>query len=829
MLGVIPTQERVVAERFFDESGGMQLILHAPFGSRVNKAWGLALRKRFCRQFNFELQAAATEEAVLLSLGPQHSFPLETVFQFLHPDTAQRRSWSRRCSMRRSSRRAGAGTRTSRWRCRGRAAAGRCRRRIQRMEADDLLAAAFPDAAACLENIPGDREIPDHPLVRQVIDDCLHEAMDLDRFLVVLARHPLAARSPVSARDLPEPSPLAHEILNAKPYAFLDDAPLEERRAQAVYSRRAFEPGSAEDLGALDQAAIDRVKDEVWPEVVDPDELYDALLVSGFLTEAEGVRGRDGSSWEGFFEVLARDGRAARIAGLWVATERWVLVERLEGSEGREEAIRELLRGRMEIVGPITTAALADSLGVDEQDADTALVALESDGVVLRGRFTPGTTGMEWCDRRLLARIHRYTLNRLRAEIEPVNTADLMRFLLAWQRVEPGERAAGLEGLASVIEQLEGYEAPAGAWESELLGARTEEYDPSLLDMLTLTGRVSWRRLSSPNGSSTDGDGAGNGARPIRTTPVSLFPREDSDLWNALASLRSRDRLSANAKTVLEVLDDRGASFFAELVSGSRLLPTHVEQALAELVSFGLVTSDSYAGLRALLVPSARRKTIPGAPRRQRTVGWDISSAGRWSAVSGERLAVSGELPRQDVEALARVLLKRYGIVFNRLLSRESVTVPWRELLRVYRRLEARGEIRGGRFIAGVTGEQFALPDAVARLRAARRAPRTGQLLAISAVDPLNLLGIVGPGERIAALAGNRIVFEDGVPLAVLEKGQVRPLVDYGPDRSLGVERALARRPVSSALRARLGIPGRTPSDPAGAPRRRWTRGVPQA
>jgi ATP-dependent Lhr-like helicase len=834
MLGVIPTQTTLVAERFFDDSGGMQLILHAPFGSRVNKAWGLALRKRFCRQFNFELQAAATEEAVLLSLGPQHSFPLETVFKFLHPDSAREILIQAMLD---------APTFATRWRWNANISLAVPRSRggrrippqIQRMEADDLLAAAFPDAAACLENIPGDREIPEHPLVRQVITDCLHEAMDLDRFLGVL-RGILSGEIACLGRDLPEPSPLAHEILNAKPYAFLDDAPLEERRAQAVYSRRAFEPSSAEDLGALDQDAIDRVKDEVWPDIQHADELHDTLQVSGFLTEEEGRRGRDGASWEGFFEELVRDGRAVRVRRGGVVV--WQAEGKRGGGAGEE--IRELIRGRMQIVGPITASALGESLGVTATEAEAALVALESDGVVLRGRFEQSSvlsrqsSVVEWCDRRLLARIHRYTLNRLRAEIEPVHTADLMRFLLEWQRVAPDARAGGLEGLAGVIEQLEGYEAAAGAWETEILGARCEEYDPSLLDMLTLTGRVAWGRLSAPNGAPVDGDGGSGGSRPIRSTPVSIYLREHADLWLTLAPERSRDRLSSHARSVLEVLDRRGASFFAELVAGSGILPTQVEQALAELAATGLVTSDSFAGLRALLVPSARRKTIPGAARRQRTVGWDIGSAGRWSIVAREPLTVeSGQASavngQPDIETYARILLNRYGIVFNRLLTRENVSVPWRDLLRVYRRLEARGEIRGGRFVAGVTGEQFALPDAVARLRAARRAPKSGQLLSISATDPLNLLGIVGPGERIAGLAGNRIVFEDGVPLAVLEKGKVRALAEYGPDRALGVERVLTRRPVSPMLRARLGMSGRTPSDLAGAPWRRRPRGAPQA
>ncbi|MGH7560488.1 MAG: DEAD/DEAH box helicase, partial [Gemmatimonadales bacterium] len=436
MLGVIPTQDELVAERFFDEAGGMQLILHAPFGSRVNRAWGLALRKRFCRQFNFELQAAATEEAVLLSLGPQHSFPLETVFRFLHPDTARDILVQAMLD---------APVFATRWRWNANISLAVPRFRggrkvppqIQRMESDDLLAAAFPDAAACLENIPGDREIPEHPLVRQVIEDCLHEAMDFDGFQGVL-RGLQAGEIRYLGRDLPEPSPLAHEILNAKPYAFLDDAPLEERRAQAVYTRRAFEPGSADDLGALDADAIARVKDEVWPDPANADELHDALMVSGFLTEEEGRAGRDGKSWEPLFEELVEAGRALRVAGLWMAR---------EGTDGRlelrEEGVRELLRGRLEILGPVTAAELGAPLGISRDASEAALLALENEGVVLRGSFTPNpeprtqnselrTQNPEWCDRRLLARIHRYTLNRLRAEIEPVSTADFMRFLISW-------------------------------------------------------------------------------------------------------------------------------------------------------------------------------------------------------------------------------------------------------------------------------------------------------------------------------------------------------------------------------------------------------------
>ena len=818
LLGVLPTQDTVIAERFFDESGGMQLILHAPFGRRVNRAWGLALRKRFCRQFNFELQAAATEDAVLLSLGPQHSFPLETVFKFLRADSAReilvqalldspifatRWRWNANISLA-----------VPRFRSGKKVAP-----QIQRMEADDLLAAAFPDAAACLENIPGDREIPDHPLVDQVIDDCLTEAMDLEGLLRVLRRIEHGEIRCV-ARDLPEPSPLAAEILNAKPYAFLDDAPLEERRTQAVYARRAFEPGTADDLGALDADAIARVRDEAWPEVENPDELHDALLVSGFLTFAEGRAGRNGRSWLGEFDELVRDRRAAPVGGLWIAAERLPLAQALP-SDG--DAVRELIRGRLEITGPVTAHALAASLGVSPPLAEAALAALEAEGVVLRGRFSPGSTELEWCERRLLARIHRYTLNRLRAEIEPVSSADFMRFLFAWQRVEPGERSAGLEGLAAVIEQLDGFEVPAGAWETEVLGARCLEYDPALLDMLSLTGRAGWGRFSAP--AAGNGNGAPHGNRPIRSTPMALFLREHAGLWRKLAPGPTEERPSSAAQAVHDALARLGASFFPEIVTGAGLLPTQVEQALAELAAAGLVTSDSFAGLRALLIPSAKRKPPRGGVRKQKTAPFGIEAAGRWARLSGQGAGgrEQGGEPAA-IEAWARVLLARYGVVFHRLLAREALTVPWRELLLVYRRLEARGEIRGGRFVAGVTGEQFALPDAVARLRAVRRAPVTGRLVAISAADPLNLLGIVTPGERVPAIASNRIVFEDGAPLAVAEAGSLRALAEYPAERARAISLALARKPTTPALRMYLGMSGRqaaTPPDgtpPAGAP-----------
>ena len=652
MLGALPTQDTLILERFFDESGGMQLVLHAPFGSRVNRAWGLALRKRFCRQFNFELQAAATEDAVLLSLGPQHSFPLESVFRYLHPDTVRDvlvqalldapmfgTHWRWNASIALALPRSRGGRKVP--------------PQIQRMEAEDLLAAVFPDAAACLENIPGDREVPDHPLVRQTVDDCLHEVMDLDGLVAVLRRiH--AGEIRCIARDLPEPSPLAHEILNARPYAFLDDAPLEERRAQAVYTRRAFEPSSADDLGALDPAAIERVREEVWPEVQNADELHDALLTSGFLTEAEG------SAWAEYMSELVQTGRAARVEAahgrptVWVAAERRAEVELLADAAAREPAVRELVRGRLGIVGPTTAAALGATLGVPDIEVEAALVALESEGVVLRGRFSPreGDTPveLEWCERRLLARIHRYTLNRLRSEIEPVSPADFMRFLFAWQRVDPEHRAAGLEGLGAVVGQLDGFEVPAAAWESDVLAARVEEYDPALLDTLSLTGRVGW--AAGRRGSAT--------APPIRSTPIALFAREHGgDRLSGRASAESME-LSTLRRT-----GSRGAGAPRGLVlprAGTTVgSPSHAGGTGARRAGragsghVGQLRRASCADHSVEQAQAARRRpaTPPDRALRHRERGPMVSGGPGRRNSSRARRAIAAPSLRPDVQAAA--------------------------------------------------------------------------------------------------------------------------------------------------------------------------------
>jgi len=785
-LGAMPTQDTIILERFFDESGGMQLILHAPFGSRINKAWGLALRKRFCRQFNFELQAAATEDAVLLSLGPQHSFPLADVFRYLHPATARDVLVQAMLA---------APVFQTRWRWNTTISLAIPRNRggrkvpppLQRAMADDLMAAVFPDAAACPENLAGDRELPDHPLVNQVVRDCLEEAMDFEGLTRVLTRiH--AGEIECIARDTTEPSPLAHEILNAKPYAFLDDAPLEERRTQAVMTRRS----TSNDLGALDPNAIERVRDEARPDPRDADELHDALLTFSFLLEAEvdapelftelaasrratllfpagqhrqeclchetnvaqtllsvpGTRMAEDEHLPGTCRTNVAQTLLSVPAGTWVAAERLPELLAIHPTItpdisapasrirdwSREEALVEIIRGRMSLLGPTTATELAASINIDVKDADAALLKLESEGAILRGSFSPRETAVEWCDRRLLARIHRYTLNRLRAEIEPVTSADFMRFLFSWQHVSPSTRLTGIDGLHEVIRQLDGFEIPATAWEKHILPQRIDRYEPSLLDTLCFSGEAGWARL---------------------TTGVALFPRQHAAAWLT----ETASTLSERAQQILDALRARGASFSRDLGDNA--------EALDELVTAGLITSDGFIGRK---------------PER----------AGRWSLLTSD---IDHE---EAVETQARALLKRYGVIFRRLLTREPNAAPWRELARVYRRLEARGEIRGGRFVTGMSGEQFALPEAVEKLREIRRTPPEGHLTVISACDPLNLIGILTTTDRIRAIAGTRIAYRDGIAVSVMEGDFLRPLAE--PDMEVAMALAGRRVPVAAGF-----------------------------
>jgi ATP-dependent Lhr-like helicase len=981
-LGVMPSQQTVVAERFFDESGGMQLILHAPFGSRINRAWGLALRKRFCRSFNLELQAAATDNGINISLTEQHAFPLEMVFEFLRPATLDHVLTQALLA---------SPMFTARWRWNLsralavlRFAGGRkVPPPLQRMRAEDLLAAVFPDQAACAENLSGEIRIPDHPLVNETIDNCLHEAMDLEGLRQVIEGI-LSGTIRSEARETAEPSPFSHEILNANPYAFLDDAPLEERRARAVQMRRSLGGDLVDGFAALDPEAIAQIEDEVWPLVRDADELHDALLTLGTVPPRP--------EWEGFFASLVESGRATVLgvaapdlegtrSGLgrpepcptfWVAAERVVLAQQLHpGAEcwpavaavpsskplpdSRQAGVTEVLRGWLDSTGPATVAELAERLALPDDLIRQALLQLESEGQVLRGRFRPSrgapptgatasataateaTTGssasaasagdshphqpdaVEWCNRRVLARIHRLTLGRLRREIQPVSTADFMRFLCRWQHAAPAGRLHGVDGTLQVIRQLQGYEIPAAAWEAEILPRRVAGYKPDLLDRLCLSGEVVWGRLSPhpafgpppqendsrnpvpgvrrrgaaalPGGSVAAKNGESDGesptettrrrrVRPTRAAPISLFLREDAPYLLAEAKAAAEDpalggrwmsradgrasgavaprnggllatpphaaergthrrgddspraenmtgngsslesSLTHPAREVLAALQSRGASFFADLVRATRRLPSEVEDGLWELVAAGLVTADGFENLRALVDPKRRRGEGRGRTARPRhaagrwallaeVLGSDQSAAGdtaegdRFSRAVGSQEAADSQQartavtvparahsslenneeldplleenieeaevhpaakpPATPVEAFARQVLARWGVVFRDILQRETLAPPWRDLLLVLRRMEARGEIRGGRFVEAFRGEQFALPEAVEALRAVRRAEPAGEEIAISAADPLNLAGIILPGPRLSAAAGVTVRLRDGV------------------------------------------------------------------
>ena len=851
VLGAVPTQTTVIAERFFDEGGGMQLVIHAPFGGRINKAWGLALRKRFCVGFNFELQAAATDNGLNIALAEQHSFPLADVFNFLQAGTVQPILEQAALD---------SPIFASRWRWDANRALALLRfqngkkvpPQIQRMRSDDLLASVFPDAAACFENIPGDRQIPDHPLVSEVMKDVLTEAMDIDGLKSVLSG--LAdGRIRCIAVDTPVPSQFSHEILNANPYAYLDDAPLEERRARAVQMRRMLPESVLEEVGGLDPAAIAQVREEAWPDVRDADELHDVLHTLVALPEvvwgqppsavqssearlvlgstvgtpvfdqtgssatnwtAEGAylhMGRAANNWLGYFERLLSEGRAASAISdgrrYWVAAERAKTFSVLfpgavfqpESAEvettapTRDDALLTLVTGWMSHLGPTNAGELAHTLGVPASEISGALLRMEASGTVLRGNFTgaaaelrsagqPGAavptqtlvqtqaTETEWCERRLLARIHRLTVATLRKQIEPVTAAQFMQWLLQWQHVAPGTQVSGERGTLEVLRQLQGFEIPANAWERQVLARRIVDYDPKWLDQLCLTGAVGWGRLS-PHPATLDYSNASRGENgtstsqrqrrviPTSVAPITFFIREDAD-WmtpREMGHPAEFSGLTHGAQKVLDFLRQRGASFFADIVRGTEKLKAEIETALWELVAAGLVTADGFDNLRSLIDPKRRAGQGSGRMTRPR------HNAGRWALLHAEEVV---ERPRA-VEAACWMLLRRYGIVVRDVLVREANLPPWRELLAGFRRLEDRGEIRGGRFVDGFLGEQFALPIAVESVRAMRKLDAASGTITLSAADPLNLVGILVPGERVPAISGNSVTYRDGVAVTV--------------------------------------------------------------
>lgn len=785
-LSALPSQDTLIMERFFDASGGTQLIIHTPFGSRVNRAWGLALRKRFCRTFNVELQAAASENAIVLSLSTSHSFELDEVWRYLNSQSAEhiliqavldaplfgvRWRWN-----------AGVALALPRY-TGGRKVAPQ----IQRMKSEDLIASVFPDQIACLENLAGEREVPEHPLVEQTLDDCLHEAMDSEGWLALLRRMEHGEVRLIS-RDLPAPSPIAAEILSARPYTFLDDAPLEERRTQAVLNRRWSDPQSTDDLGALDADAIAGVREEAWPAPNGPDEMHEALMSLACIADNEVT-----PQWATWLHALAQSGRAYQLhthlhTRLWVAVERLSCVQTiypgnvplLPGFDEPwtvEEAVTEVLRARLGGFGPLSLIEIAAPLALPVADVTQALARLEHEGYVLRGHFSPGATQEQWCERHLLARIHRYTVKRLRREIEPVALQDFMRFLFDWQHLSDGTRGQGSAMLPQIVGQFEGYAAATSAWDSDLLSARLKDYSSTWLDELCRSGKLVWTRLSNKTS-----------AMALRSTPVVLLPRNQVGLWSGLTEPTDATTLSPKAQKVHQALRDHGALFFDELVHEAHLLRSELETALQELVGAGVVNADSFAGLRALTTPASKRQARSSRRGRGAFIG-GMDDAGRWALIRRPSTA-AGPPSAETLEHVAMTLLRRYGVVFWRLLEREAEWLPsWRELLRTFHRLEARGEIRGGRFVSGLAGEQFALPEAIPLLREVRRRPHDGSLIAVCGADPLNLVGTLLPGTKVPAVSGNRIVYRDGLPAAVMVAGKQQVLVEV--DRQAVQERLI--------------------------------------
>ncbi len=781
--GLLPTRDNLVAERFFDDAGDMHLVIHSPYGSRLNRALGLALRKRFCRRFNFELQAAALEDCVVLSLGATHSFDLAEVAGYLNAASVRQVLIQALLD---------APVFPTHWRWVTNIALAVKRFRngrkvpaqFQRTDAEDLIAVVFPDQLACAENLRGEREVPDHPLVNQALWDCLHEVMDIEG-LEQLLRRLESGEVRWCGRDLVAPSPLAEEIINARPYAFLDDAPAEERRTLAVQTRAASTGhDDPRDYTALDPAAIAAVRDEAWPAAASADELHDALVCGGFLTADELAGG--GASWAVLARQLAAEGRATRLRAegveLWCAAERLAEIRSVVPGARSEPDIRpvawagaenaapdratiELIRSRLEILGPVSAARLAAPLALPATDTAVALEALRQEGFALAGRFDPAGGGEQWCDRRLLARIHRYTLQTLRARVEPVSLSAWLRFLFEWQHLDTAGRVEGADGVAEVVTQLEGCGVPLRYWESEVLPARVHGYHPALLDQLALSGRVLWRRcLGRPRRDTAKrADG-----RAVGAVPVAFYPRDGQSHWIDENAETEEGVLSASAAAIAGILAERGPSFYDELQAASGMLPSQLEGALSELVAAGRVTCDSFNGLRGLLVPESRRRS-PGRvlQRRGRRLSSNrIEQSGRWSLTVAERPSRDDVAARDTrIAYLCDVLLHRYGVVCRAVVELERGIAPWRELLGMLRRLEARGEVRGGRFVGHFTGEQFALPEAVEMLRRHRNESSVETFVRLHAADPLNVTGVVLPGERIS---GNRtLLFRNGVLVAV--------------------------------------------------------------
>ena len=856
-LGVMPTRESIIMERFFDEVGDMHVVIHSPFGSRLNRAWGLALRKRFCKSFNFELQAAANEDSIVISLGSVHSFPLDDVFKYLQSATVRevliqaildapmfevRWRWNATRSLAIQRNRNGK----------------RVPPQFQRMDAEDLVAHVFPDQIACQENITGRRNVPDHPLVNQTINDCLTEAMDiveLEQLIVSIENNELT----LIAKDLREPSPFAQEIINARPYAFLDDAPFEERRTNAIRNRSWADPAEAKDYSLLDVDAIVRVQEEAWPFVRSAEELHDGLLSLAYITDQEFEQ----QKYQRWQEQLASDGRLLQLQShpkkLWIATElspqfKTLFIEfdekvnlpdsLLTKEWTPETALIEIVRGRLQGLGPVTAPRIASELNLSLRKIEAALIALEVEGFAFQGNFTPISSQqlvaregseknqkMEWCERRLLQRIHRYTIDAHRKTIKPVSLEAYTEFLfdhhqllsLSEKTVDTAPALDGQTQLQNTLNLLDGVASPAGAWEADIYPARIKNYDPSWLDVLCISGKVAWGRYSLPLNLHRSGKRKSSG--PVKSTPITMATRQNLDIWQALAQSQIREEVieySVVATRIEQDVKQFGASFFDQIQNRTRLLKTQLEEGLAELVSYGRICSDSYTGLRALLTPA--NKKLSAHRRRGRKAMFGIEDAGRWSLLDTyQRATAKLETPietrkkisykwealdDEQMERLISIYLQRWGVLIRSLLERESFAPPWRVLLMHLRKLELRGVLRGGRFVAGVGGEQFAFPETIDDLRKFKKKTPTSSnkpFYCLSATDPLNLLNLTLPNRKLPRLLKNRVLYQGGIPIAVLDSGEVHYLREVDAEQEWNTHQMLLKRNFPIRLRNYLG------------------------
>lgn len=770
-LGVLPSQHCVVIERFFDETGSTQLVVHAPFGARVNRALGLALRKRFCVTFDFELQAAADDDAITIALGPHHSMELSTIMPMVRPSSFRTVLEQAVLPL---------PMLKTRWRWNGvrslvinRTSSG-ARRPIQwiRMDADDLMAAVWPSLAACQENAPaGPIPIPDHVLVRQTLRDVFFEPLDVAALETVL-RGVDDGSIRVHTVDTPTPSPLAQGILTGRPYTFLDDAPLEERRSRAVSLDRHLGAVGADGLPvpsqrhALDADLVAEAVASAAPRIRDRHELADFLHTYFAL--------RPVPEWQSMFDELVTEGRALEVDGTWVSATRPNVMDELALDD---EAAAILVTAHLEVAGPATVATLIgeDVLGagplrgapLSALRASTALARLEALGFAIA---LPNET---WCTRNMYQRLQRRARARERRRQPTVSLEQFLTFLLHYQHLAPGSQLSGRAGLLEVIRQLQGVEIAAGEWESQIFARRVSDYEPAWLDELCLAGEVTWARLTPKTSSD---DSRRSSSSPSGTTPITFADRED--FWTLITIARHRREFVAPSngasRDVYELLTTRGAQFRADLPRLLGRLPDDVNDGLWDLVARGVAHADSFHAVRNLLRGTRSGTNRRHARGRQRS---DLSTGvgeGRWMHLPTESSEVDRLILEDLGEFLANQMIARWGLVTYELYEAEDVSVPWLYVVRALRKFEAQGRVVGGRFVTGLRGEQYASREALDLLMSAPRVPE----FEISACDPLNLTGGIMSGARVPARPKHSV--RVGGDLSLLESANGTVEVGHG-------------------------------------------------